>query len=48
MKVVSNGKPKFVKKIKEVTFNAQEALRKNKIVYYITHIAAFRLTKEGV
>lgn len=42
------GKTKFVEKVDQVTFSAQEALRLGKEVYYITHIGAFQLTSSGI
>eukprot|EP00004_Rigifila_ramosa_P013502 TRINITY_DN2992_c0_g1_i2.p1 TRINITY_DN2992_c0_g1~~TRINITY_DN2992_c0_g1_i2.p1 ORF type:complete len:471 (+),score=146.51 TRINITY_DN2992_c0_g1_i2:1207-2619(+) len=41
-------KSKFVPRVAEITFNGQEALKKGKKVFYVTHLAVFRLTQQGV
>ncbi len=48
MKVVKPGKPKFIEKVLEITFNGQEGLKQGKNVFYITHVCAFRLTERGM
>ncbi len=45
--LVKKGIPKFVDELYEITFNAQDALKKGKTVYYVTTIGIFRLTKKG-
>ncbi len=45
--LVKKGIPKFVDELYEVTFNAQDALKKGKTIYYVTTVGIFRLTKEG-
>ncbi|MBI3785347.1 MAG: malonate decarboxylase subunit alpha [Deltaproteobacteria bacterium] len=42
------GTPKFVKRVGEVTFNGEQALRAGKNVFYVTPVGLFRLTKRGV
>lgn len=42
------GKPKFIDRVDEITFNGQEALRRGKKVFYITHVGAFELTQRGM
>lgn len=48
VKVLDPGKPKFIEKVSEVTFNGQEALKHGKNVFYVCQIGAFRLTKRGM
>ena len=48
MRVVNPGKPKFVDQVDEITFNGQEALRRGKKVFYVTHVGAFQLTPRGM
>ncbi len=45
--LVKKGIPKFVDELYEVTFNAQDALKKGKIVYYVTTVGIFKLTEKG-
>lgn len=42
------GKPKFVDRVREVTFNGQEALNMGKQVFYITDVGYFQLTSRGL
>ena len=42
------GKLKFVDKVDQITFNAQEALKAGKIVFYVTTVGVFKLTPEGL
>jgi propionate CoA-transferase len=42
------GKPKFVRRVREVTFNGSRALRNGKRVFYATPVGLFRLTKRGL
>ncbi len=46
--IIKSGKPKFVKKVDQITFSAKEALRLGKTVFYVTHIGIFRLTGGGL
>ncbi len=48
VKLIDHGKPKFVEKVYEITFDGKEALKHNKNVYYVCHIGAFRLTERGM
>lgn len=48
MTVRRQGKPKFVARVGEVTFNGQQALRAGKTVFYVTPVGLFRLTRRGV
>jgi propionate CoA-transferase len=48
IKVLEPGKPKFIKKVDEITFNGMEAVRHGKTVFYVTHVGAFRLTDQGM
>lgn len=45
--LVKKGIPKFVDELYEITFNAQDALKKGKTVYYVTTVGIFRLTENG-
>lgn len=45
--LVKKGIPKFVDHLHEVTFNAQEALKKGKRIFYVTTIGIFKLTENG-
>jgi len=46
--VLKPGIPKFVKRVDEITFSAKEALKAGKEVYYVTHLATFKLTERGL
>jgi propionate CoA-transferase len=48
LKVTKPGKPKFVERVDEITFNGQEALKAGKSVYYCTHVGVFHLTERGM
>ena len=48
LKIAKKGIPKFVDTLNEVTFNAKEALKQGKKVYYVTTVGIFRLTEQGV
>jgi propionate CoA-transferase len=45
--VEKHGKPKFVEKIREITFNAQRALARGARVYYVNTVGIFQLTGAG-
>lgn len=45
--LVKKGIPKFVDELYEITFNAQDALKKGKTVYYVTTVGIFKLTQKG-
>ena len=42
------GTHKFVERVDRVTFNAREALKAGKRVFYVTTVGVFRLTSEGL
>ncbi|MBU1169110.1 MAG: hypothetical protein KKD44_06040 [Proteobacteria bacterium] len=48
LKIKKTGIPKFVDSLSEVTFNAKEALKAGKKVFYVTTVGIFRLTEKGV
>lgn len=48
VKVLDPGKPKFIDKVDEITFNGQEALKHGKNVFYASQVGAFRLTERGM
>ena len=48
LRIVSPGQPKFVPRVREITFCGKEALRANKEVFYCTNVGAFRLSPGGV
>ena len=42
------GRPKFVDRVRSVTFSARAALEAGKNVRYVTHVGVFRLTADGL
>ncbi|MGB5544723.1 MAG: hypothetical protein WBO15_15095 [Gammaproteobacteria bacterium] len=48
IRLLRPGRPKFVDKVSEVTFNGQRALADGKQVYYVTNIGVFRLAETGL
>ncbi len=46
--ILERGKPKFVERVDEITFNGQEAVKAGKNVFYVTHVGAFQLTERGM
>ncbi len=42
------GKPKFVEKVSQITFNAKKALETNKKVFYVTDVGLFQLNEKGL
>jgi propionate CoA-transferase len=48
MHVRKRGKPKFVRQVREVTFNGARAVRQGKNVFYATPVGLFRLTRRGL
>ncbi|GAB6095603.1 hypothetical protein JCM14469_18550 [Desulfatiferula olefinivorans] len=48
LRLRKRGIPKFVDTLNEVTFNAKEALKAGKKVFYVTTVGIFRLTDAGV
>jgi len=45
--VEKHGKPKFVGKLREITFNAKKALARGATVYYVNTVGIFQLTAAG-
>jgi propionate CoA-transferase len=48
LRLVRSGPPKFVGRVRSVTFNARRALAAGKRVFYVTTVGVFRLTSEGL
>lgn len=48
MHLRQRGQSKFVRRVREVTFNARQALRSGKRVFYATPVGLFRLTRRGL
>jgi len=48
LSLVKKGIPKCVDQLYEVTFNAEDALKKGKNVYYVTTVGVFKLTNLGI
>jgi propionate CoA-transferase len=48
VRVVRGGAPKFVERVREVTFNGPRALAAGKRVFYATPVGLFRLTARGM
>jgi propionate CoA-transferase len=48
VRLLMPGKPKFVDKVDRVTFNAKEALKAGKRVFYVTTVGIFKLTEAGL
>jgi propionate CoA-transferase len=48
LQIIKPGKSKFVKQVDHITFNAQQAVKQNKRVYYITDVGIFKLTTKGL
>lgn len=48
LQIVRPGTPKFTDEVSHITFNAKEALKKGKKVFYITHVGVFALTDKGL
>jgi propionate CoA-transferase len=46
--IKKQGKLKFVDKVDQITFNAKGALKKGKLVFYVTTVGVFKLTQEGL
>ncbi len=45
--VEKHGEPKFVDKLREITFNAKKALARSANVYYVNTVGIFQLTEAG-
>lgn len=48
LQVTKRGIPKFVEKLEEITFSAQNALKRGQNVFYCTTAGTFRLTERGI
>ena len=48
VRVVEQGAPKFVARVREITFDGQRALAAGKHVYWATPVGLFQLTARGV
>jgi len=48
LKRLKTGKPKFVNKVRVVTFNGSVALEQGKRVFFVCHVGVFRLTPKGL
>lgn len=48
LKRIGKGTPKFVRQVREVTFNGQVALQQGKRVYYVTDIGLLQLSPQGL
>ncbi len=48
VRVVRRGAPKFVERVREITFNGPRALAAGKQVFYATPVGLFRLTRRGM
>lgn len=48
LKITKPGTPKFIEKVREITFSGQTALALGKKVYYVTNVGIFHLTEEGM
>ncbi|MGH7788641.1 MAG: malonate decarboxylase subunit alpha [Candidatus Binatia bacterium] len=48
LRIVERGRPKFVERVDQVTFNGRRALAARKRVFYATHVGLFRLTARGM
>jgi propionate CoA-transferase len=48
MRVMKRGAPKFVTRVREITFNGPRALAAGKRVFYATPVGLFRLTELGM
>lgn len=48
VRVVRHGRPKFVARVREVTFNGPRALAAGKCVLYATPVGLFQLTSRGM
>ncbi len=49
LQIINEGKQsKFISSVEQITFSANQALKANKSVLYITERAVFRLTRDGI
>lgn len=48
VKIEKQGRPKFVEKVRQITFHGKKAIAQGQKVYFITHVGVFHLTEKGV
>ena len=48
LRVRRHGAPKFVERVREITFNGPRALAAGKLVFYATPVGLFQLTQRGM
>ena len=48
LRLVQRGKPKFIQKVDDITFNGKRALATGKNIYYVTNVGVFKLTARGM
>ncbi len=48
LKLLEHGAPKFCETVDEITFSAEQAMKRGQNVYYVTHVGVFRLTFRGL
>ena len=46
--IKKRGKPKFIKQVREITFNGKKAVADGKSVYYVSIVGIFKLTSNGL
>ena len=46
--LVKRGRPKFIDRVDEITFNGKQALARGQKVFYITEVGMFRLGEKGM
>jgi len=46
--IQKHGRPKFVERVLEISFNAKNALARGAKVYYVTTVGIFKLTPNGI
>jgi propionate CoA-transferase len=48
LRLIRAGQPKFVERVRSVTFSAKTAIAAGKKVFYVTNVGIFRLTENGL
>jgi len=48
LRFIKHGRPKFIDKVDEITFNGKRALAAGKNIYYVTNVGVFKLTERGM
>jgi propionate CoA-transferase len=48
LQLAGRGQPKFVQRVRSITFSGRAALEEGKQVFYVTHAGVFRLTEDGL